>query len=292
MELTNIAVIGAGTMGAGIAQVSAAAGLNVVLLDVSESILKRAMRDIARSLERQVAKGIISAPMQADTLARITVTCNYADIGFADLVIEAATEDLAVKSRILRFAADMARADAVIASNTSSLSITKLAAAAGRPASFIGLHFFNPVHAMPLVELIRGLKTSEATEQLAGNFVRRIGKEPLAVSNTPGFVVNRLLCPMINEAIFALGDGVATAEQIDAAMRLGAGHPLGPLALCDMIGLDVQLAIMQVLFASYGDPKYRPAPLLVEMVEGGLLGKKTGQGFFGYLDSAPAGGAQ
>jgi 3-hydroxybutyryl-CoA dehydrogenase len=224
----------------------------------------------------------MSAADKTAALARIQTSTSLEALRAADLVIEAATENLALKLEIFGRIDQVAKAEAIVATNTSSISITRLAAATKRPDGVIGMHFFNPVPVMQLVELIKGLQTSDATYAAAEAISKAIGKTPVKVKNSPGFVVNRLLCPMINEAVFALGEGLATAAEIDEAMKLGCNHPIGPLALCDLIGLDVELAVMQVLFEGFKDPKYRPAPLLVEMVEAGYLGRKTGRGFFAY----------
>jgi 3-hydroxybutyryl-CoA dehydrogenase len=224
----------------------------------------------------------MSGEQKAAALARIRTATDLGALKDCALVIEAATENLPLKLKIFAQLDELAPAGAVIASNTSSISITRLAAATKRPDKVIGMHFFNPVPVMALVELIRGLQTSDETYAAVEALTKKIGKAPVQVRNSPGFVVNRMLCPMINEAIFALAEGLATAEQIDQAMKLGANHPIGPLALCDLVGLDVELAVMQVLFEGFKDPKYRPAPLLVEMVEAGYLGRKTGRGFFIY----------
>jgi 3-hydroxybutyryl-CoA dehydrogenase len=282
MNLSRIAVIGAGTMGNGIAQVSAAAGLDVVMIDVSQAAVDRGLSAIAASLDRLVRKEKLSAQESEAARSRIRGTTDYGDLGAADLVIEAATENLEVKRRIMKQADEIMRPDAVLATNTSSISITSLAAATARPPRFIGMHFFNPVPVMALVELIRGLLTSEETQALAAGFIRRIGKTAIDVKNSPGFAVNRVLCPMINEAIFALQDGIASAAEIDEGMRLGCNHPIGPLALADLVGLDTLLSVMEVFQRDFGDPKYRPAPLLREMVAAGLLGRKSGKGFFQY----------
>ena len=282
MAFRKIGVVGAGTMGNGIAQAFAQAGFEVVMSDVAQAALDRAMATIAGSYDRLIKKEKMTAEQKAAALGRIRTATELAALKDADLVIEAATENLELKLKIFRQLDELAKADAVIASNTSSISITKLAASTKRADKVIGMHFFNPVPLMALVELIRGLQTSDATYAAVEEASKAVGKTPVQVRNSPGFVVNRMLCPMINEAIFALGEGLATAAQIDEAMKLGANHPIGPLALCDMIGLDVQLAVMNVLFDGFKDPKYRPAPLLVEMVEAGYLGRKTGRGFFTY----------
>ena len=282
MGIQKVGIVGAGTMGNGIAQAFALAGVASVLTDVSEKALQRGLETIAGSMDRMIKKEKISVEQKAQALTTISATHDLNALAACDLVIEAATENEAIKLDLFRQIDALVRPDAIIASNTSSLSITRLAAATKRPSQVIGLHFFNPVPMMALVEIISGLQTSAETVSAVEQLALRIGKTPVKVRNSPGFVVNRLLCPMINEAAFALGEGLATAAEIDEAMKLGANHPLGPLALGDLIGLDVELAIMQVLFEGFKDPKYRPAPLLVEMVEAGYLGRKTGRGFFVY----------
>jgi 3-hydroxybutyryl-CoA dehydrogenase len=282
MQIANIGVVGAGTMGNGISQAFAQAGYEVALTDVAQAQLDRAMKTVAGSFDRLVKKEKMSEADKAAALARIRPGTELAAIKGCDLVIEAATENLDLKLKIFRQIDELAAPGAVIASNTSSISITRLAAATKRPDRVIGMHFFNPVPVMALVELIRGLQTSDETYGAVEAAAKKVGKTPVQVRNSPGFVVNRMLCPMINEAVFALAEGLATAEQIDVAMKAGANHPIGPLALCDLIGLDVELAVMQVLFEGFKDPKYRPAPLLVEMVEAGYLGRKSGRGFFKY----------
>lgn len=282
MTIQKVGIVGAGTMGNGIAQALASAGIDVVLTDIADSALQNALKTVTGSLDRLLKKEKISADQKSATLARIATDTELSALADCDLIIEAATENEPLKLKIFRQIDEVARPDALIASNTSSISITKLAAATRRPEQVIGMHFFNPVPMMALVEIIRGLQTSEATQAATEALALKIGKTPVKVRNNPGFVVNRILIPMINEAIFAFGEGLASAAEIDEAMKLGANHPIGPLALCDLIGLDVQLAIMQVLFDGFKDPKYRPAPLLVEMVEAGYLGRKSGRGFFTY----------
>jgi 3-hydroxybutyryl-CoA dehydrogenase len=282
MTVKHVGIVGAGTMGNGIAQAFAVAGVPVTMTDIGEAQLQRGLKSVDGSLERLVKKDKMTAADKAAALARIQTSTSLDALRAADLVIEAATENLGLKLEIFGRIDQAAKADAVIATNTSSISITRLAAATKRPDQVIGMHFFNPVPVMQLVELIKGLQTSDATYAAAETIAKQIGKTSVKVKNSPGFVVNRMLCPMINEAVFALGEGLATAAEIDAAMKLGCNHPIGPLALCDLIGLDVELAVMQVLFEGFKDPKYRPAPLLVEMVEAGYLGRKAGKGFFAY----------
>jgi 3-hydroxybutyryl-CoA dehydrogenase len=291
MEFAKIGVVGAGTMGSGIAQALALAGSEVVMTDVAAAALERGMKSIAGSLERLVKKDKLGADAAARAHARIRTSTDLGAVKDCSIAIEAATENLELKLKIFAQLDAALAPQAIIATNTSSLSITRLAAATRRPDRFIGMHFFNPVAMMALVELIRGLQSSDETFAAAEALVKKLGKSPVQVRNSPGFVVNRLLCPMINEAIFALGEGLASAEQIDQAMKLGANHPLGPLALADLIGLDVELAVMQVLYEGFKDSKYRPAPLLVEMVEAGRLGRKTKRGFFSYAEPAAAAAA-
>jgi 3-hydroxybutyryl-CoA dehydrogenase len=282
MQIERVGVIGAGTMGNGIAQACAVAGVDVVMVDIAQAAVERGLAAIDGSLERLQKKDRISGDARAAARARIRGTTEYADLKAAQLIVEAATENVEVKLRILKDVDAIAAPAAILASNTSSISITALAAVINRPERFLGMHFFNPVPMMALVELIRGLQTSDDTVQAVRAFAQRLGKTPIVVKNSPGFVVNRILCPMINEAIFALQEGLASAEDIDDGMRLGCNHPIGPLALADMIGLDVMLAVMNVFYADFNDPKYRPAPLLKEMVAAGYLGRKTRRGFYRY----------
>src|SRR2546429_2727972 len=281
-DVRQVGVIGAGTMGNGIAQSCAVAGIDVVMVDVTDAAVQRGIVTIAGSLDRLIKKEKLSNDAKAQALARIKGVTDYAELESADLIIEAATENLELKLKILRQVDALAKPGALIASNTSSISITTLAAATSRPDRFLGMHFFNPVPLMALVELIRGLQTSSETIAAAKAFAQRLGKSPIVVKNSPGFVVNRILCPMVNEAIFALQEGLASAEDIDNGMKQGCNHPIGPLALADLIGLDVMLAVMNVFYADFNDPKYRPAPLLKEMVAAGYLGRKTKRGFYRY----------
>ncbi|WP_223448646.1 MULTISPECIES: 3-hydroxybutyryl-CoA dehydrogenase [Pseudomonas] len=282
MNLQNIGVIGAGTMGNGIAQVCAMAGFNVTLLDISESALQKAVATVGKNLDRQIAKETLTPEQKQATLDNIRTSTDYSVLRDAQLVIEAATENLDLKLRVLQQIAAQVSNECVIASNTSSLSITQLAASVSQPERFIGLHFFNPVPVMGLIEVIRGLQTTDATHQLALDMATTLGKTAITAGNRPGFVVNRILVPMINEAILVFQEGLASAEDIDAGMRLGCNQPIGPLALADLIGLDTLLSILEAFYDGFNDSKYRPAPLLKEMVAAGYLGRKTGRGFHAY----------
>ncbi|MCE0849253.1 MULTISPECIES: 3-hydroxybutyryl-CoA dehydrogenase [Pseudomonas] len=282
MSIEQIAVIGAGTMGNGIAQVCAVAGYQVLLVDVSDAALERGVATLSKNLERQVAKGTLDADKAAAARTRIRTSTDYTQLSSAQMVIEAATENLQLKQRILQQVAANVAADCLIATNTSSLSVTQLAAGIEHPERFIGVHFFNPVPMMALVEIIRGLQTSDSTYAQALVVTEKVGKTPITAGNRPGFVVNRILVPMINEAIFVRQEGLASAEDIDTGMRLGCNQPIGPLALADLIGLDTLLAIMEAFHEGFNDSKYRPAPLLKEMVAAGWLGRKSGRGFFTY----------
>ncbi|MCM8912620.1 3-hydroxybutyryl-CoA dehydrogenase [Pseudomonas inefficax] len=282
MSIEQIAVIGAGTMGNGIAQVCAVAGYQVLLVDVSDAALERGVATLSKNLERQVSKGTLDADKAAAAKTRIRTSTDYTQLSGAQLVIEAATENLQLKQRILQQVAANVAADCLIATNTSSLSVTQLAASIEHPERFIGVHFFNPVPMMALVEIIRGLQTSDSTYAQALLVTEKVGKTPITAGNRPGFVVNRILVPMINEAIFVRQEGLASAEDIDTGMRLGCNQPIGPLALADLIGLDTLLAIMEAFHEGFNDSKYRPAPLLKEMVAAGWLGRKSGRGFFTY----------
>ncbi|MDH5285155.1 MAG: 3-hydroxybutyryl-CoA dehydrogenase [Betaproteobacteria bacterium] len=280
--IATVGVIGAGTMGNGIAQACAVSGIKAVMIDVGDAQLQKGVAAIAGSLERLVKKEKLCAADRDAALARVTTTADYAALAGVDCVIEAATENPQLKFDILRKADAIASPQTILATNTSSISITQLAAVTKRPERFVGMHFFNPVPMMALVELIRGLATSDETIGRVSALAKALGKTPIVVKNSPGFVVNRLLCPMLNEAIFLYSEGVASAQEIDEGMKLGCNHPIGPLALTDMVGLDVLLAVMNVFHADFGDDKYRPAPLLREMVAAGWLGRKSGRGFYTY----------
>jgi 3-hydroxybutyryl-CoA dehydrogenase len=277
-----IGVVGAGTMGGGIAQVAARAGYAVVLRDISEEFLRRGVAAIERSLQRDVDKERLKEEEKRAIVARIRTTTEIGELAEASFVVEAITENLEAKRELFRALDEAVREDAVLASNTSSISITKLGAATRRPDKVIGMHFMNPVPVMKLVEVIRGIATSDETWARTRELSERLGKTALECNDSPGFVSNRVLMPLINEAIFALHEGVATRESIDGIMKLGMNHPMGPLTLADFIGLDVCLAILEVLHAELGDPKYRPCPLLRKYVDAGWLGRKSGRGFYEY----------
>ena len=282
MSIQTVGIIGAGTMGNGIAQACAVSGVNVVMVDISEAAVAKGLATVASSLDRLIKKEKITEADKTAALSRITTSTSYDDLKRTQLVIEAATENFDLKVKILKQVDALLDPSVIVASNTSSISITKLAAVASRADRFIGMHFFNPVPMMALVEIIRGLQTSDATHDAVHDLSIRLGKSPITVKNSPGFVVNRILVPMINEAFFVLAEGVAKAEDIDAGMKLGCNQPIGPLALADMIGLDVCLAVMDVYLEEFGDSKYRACPLLKEMVAAGQLGRKTGRGVYTY----------
>ena len=278
----TVGIVGAGTMGNGIAQVCAQSGLNVVMIDISDAAVQKGLATIAGSFDRLIKKDKLTPEQKAAALARITASTDYAALNAAEFVIEAATENEALKIRILGQLDAQLPPEVIVATNTSSISITQLAATTKRADRFIGMHFFNPVPMMALVEIIRGLQTSDATHAAVHELSTRLGKTPITVKNAPGFVVNRILVPMINEAFFVLAEGLASPEDIDAGMKLGCNQPIGPLALADMIGLDVCLAVMDVYMQEFNDSKYRPCPLLKEYVAAGWLGRKTGRGVYSY----------
>ena len=282
MATRTIGLVGAGTMGSGIAQAGALSGYDVTMQDISDEQVAKGIKGITKSLERLAARDKISNADQSSALARIKGTTSLDDLAECDVVIEAATENMDLKIAVFAQLDALCKSDTILASNTSSLSITRLAAATRRPDRVIGLHFFNPVPIMKLVEIVRALQTSDETFTEMDTLTRQLGKEPVSVQDSPGFVVNRMLVPMINEAIFVLHEGIASAEEIDTAMKLGANHPIGPLALADMIGIDVCLFVMEILHNDFADSKFRPCPLLKKMVNAGYLGRKSGRGFFDY----------
>jgi 3-hydroxybutyryl-CoA dehydrogenase len=282
MQINSVGVIGAGTMGNGIAQVFAASGLKVILHDIAEAPLQRGLDSIEKSLDRMLKKEKISEADKSATLANIRGVTSLEELADVDLVVEAASENLEIKSKIFQELDRICKPEAVLATNTSSISLTRIARETQRPDKVIGMHFMNPVPVMKLVEVIRALQTSDAVYALIDGLSKQIGKVPVEVNDSPGFVSNRILLPMINEAVYTLYEGVATVEAIDEVMKLGMNHPMGPLALADLIGLDTCLSIMEVLHEGLGDTKYRPCPLLRRMVDAGYLGRKSGKGFYEY----------
>ncbi|HNX29646.1 MAG TPA: 3-hydroxybutyryl-CoA dehydrogenase [Syntrophomonadaceae bacterium] len=278
----KIMVLGAGTMGAGIAQVAAQCGFDVLLRDIKQEFVDKGLKGIDKNLSKMVEKGKMEAAAKEAAMGKITGVIDMASAADCDLIIEAAVEIMEIKKKIFQELDAICKPECILASNTSALSITAIGAATGRADKVIGMHFFNPVPSMKLVEIIRGASTSQATYDAIKDITSQMGKAPVEINEAPGFVVNRLLIPMLNEGMYALMEGVANAEDIDTSMKFGAGHPMGPLALADMIGLDICLAIMETLYKEFGDPKYRPCPLLVKMVRAGKLGRKTGEGFFVY----------
>jgi len=281
-QIRIIGIVGAGTMGNGIAHVAARAGYHVILNDIDPKALERALVTISQNMDREVARGKFSAESKSEAVARISGTVKMEELSTADFIIEAVIENIDAKLKIFQMLDSIARPQIILASNTSSISITKIGSATRRPGNIIGMHFMNPVPVMNLVEVVRGLQTADETQSATESLARSLGKTPVTVNDSPGFVSNRVLMPMINEAIYCVMEGVSSAESVDQIMKLGMNHPIGPLALADMIGLDVCLYTMEVLHSGLGDPKHRPCPLLRKMVDAGLLGRKSGQGFFKY----------
>lgn len=281
-NINTVGIVGAGTMGSGIAELVASAGKNVVLLDIEKGLVEEAIGEIEKNFKRLARRGKIDEEQASLIISRIQATEDYADFRDTDIVIEAASEDMDLKKAVFSKIEENTEQSAIIATNTSTLSVTELAMSTSRPEKVLGIHFFNPAPIMKLVEVINTAKTSPETLEQAMEFARSLDKHPVMAKDRSGFVVNRILLPMINEAIFVLDEGIAAAAEIDNAMKLGANHPIGPLALADLIGLDVTLSVLSVLYAEHGDPKFRPSPLLKEMVRAGNLGRKTGKGFFEY----------